>query len=62
MRSDEEVELFFKAISKKALDCPFVKKAALQDKRKRPNYGSLDNYVQVKGYNNNANTYHLTTP
>ena len=31
-------------------------------KRKRPNYGSLNNYFQVEGYSNSANTYHPTTP
>ena len=54
MRSNEEAELlFFKTVSKKA---------ALPHKRKRPNYGSLDNYFQVEGYSNSANTYHPTTP
>ena len=62
MRSDEEAELFFKTVSKKALDYPFINKAALPRKRKRPNYGSLDNYFQVEGYSNSANTYHPTTP
>ena len=62
MQSDEEVELFFKTVSKKALDYPFVNKAASPRKRKRPNYGSLDNYFQVDGYSNNSNTYHPTTP
>ena len=62
MQSDEEVELFFKTVSKKALDYPFVNKAASPRKRKRPNYGSLDNYFQVDGYSNSANTYHPTTP
>ena len=62
MRSDEEAELFFKTVSKKALDYPFINKAALPRKRKRPNYGSLDNYFQVDGYSNSANTYHPTTP
>ena len=41
MRSDEEAELFFKTVLKKALGYPFINKAALQRKRKRPNYGSL---------------------
>ena len=62
MRSDEEAELFFKAVSKKALDYPFINKTALPRKRNSPNYGSLDNYFQVEGYRNNANTYHPTTP
>ena len=61
MRSDEEAELFFKIASKKAPDYPFINKAALPRKRKRPNYGSLDNYFQVEGYSNSANTYHPTT-
>ena len=61
MQSDEEAELFFKIISKKALDYPFSIKAALPRKRKRPHYGSLDNFFQVEGYSNNANTYHPTT-
>ena len=43
MHSDEEAELFFKTVSKKALDYSFINKAALPRKRKRPNYGSLDN-------------------
>ena len=29
MQSDEEAKLFFKTISKKALDYPFINKAAL---------------------------------
>ena len=62
MQPDEEAELFFKTVSKKALACPFINKPALPRKRKRPNYGSLDNYFQVEGYSNNANTYHPTTP
>ena len=62
MRSNEEVELFFKTTSKKALDHSFINKDALPHKRKRPNYGSLDNYFQVEGYTNSANTYHPTTP
>ena len=54
MRSNEEAEqLFFKTVSKKA---------ALPRKRKRPNYGSLDNYFQVEGYSSSKHTYHLTTP
>ena len=61
IRSDEEAELFFKIVSKKALDYPFISKAALPSKRKRPNYGSLDNYFQVEGYSNSGNTYHPTT-
>ena len=60
IQSDEEAALFFKTVSNKALDYPFVNKAALPRKRKRPNYGSLDNYFQVEGYSNNANTYHPT--
>ena len=62
MRADEEAELFFKTVSKKALDYPFINKAALPRKRKRPNYGSLDNYFQVERYSNSTNTYHPTTP
>ena len=62
MRSEEKAELFFKTVSKKALDYPFTNKAALPRKRKRPNYGSLDNYFQVDGYSNSANTYYPTTP
>ena len=45
---------------KKALDYPFIKKAALLHNRKRPNYGSLNNYFQVEGYSNNANTCYPT--
>ena len=37
MQSDEEAELFFKFASKKASDYPFINKAALLRKRKRPN-------------------------
>ena len=62
MRSDEEAELFFKIVSKKALDYPLINNAALPLKRKRPNYGSFYNYFQVEGYGNNANTYYPTTP
>ena len=58
IRSDEEAELFFKTDPKKSLDYPFINKTALPRKRKRSNYGSLDNYFQVEGYSNNANTYH----
>ena len=47
MRSQEEAELFSKTVSKKVLDFPFINKAALLRKRKRANYGSLDNYFQV---------------
>ena len=49
MRSDKEAELFFKIVSKKALDYPFINKAALPRKRKRPNYRSLDGCFQVEG-------------
>ena len=62
VRSDEEAELFFKTVSKNALDYFFINNTALPRKRKRPNYGSLDNYFQVEGYSNSANTYHPTTP
>ena len=62
MQSDEEAELFFKTVLEKALGYPFIKKAALQRKRKRPNYGSLDNCFQVEGNSNSANIYHPTTP
>ena len=62
MRSDEEAELFFKIVSKKALDYPVINKAALPRKRKILNYGSFNNYFQAEGYSNNANTYHPTTP
>ena len=58
MRSDKEAELFLETVSKKALDYPFINKTALPRERKRPNYGSLDNYFQVDGYSNNVNTYH----
>ena len=37
MQSDEETELFFKAVSKKALDYPLINKAALPRKRKELN-------------------------
>ena len=49
-------------MSKKALDYPFINKAALLRNIKRPNYESLDNYFQVEGYSDSANTYHPTTP
>ena len=62
MRSDEEVELFFKTVSKKVPDYPFINKTVLPRKRKRSNYGFLDIYFQVEGYSNSANTYHPTTP
>ena len=62
MRLDKEAGLFFKTLSKKGLDYPFINKAALLRKRKRPNYGSLHNYFQVEGYSNSANTYHPTNP
>ena len=61
MRSDKEAELFLETVSKKALDYPFINKTALPRERKRPNYGSLDNYFQVEGYSNSGNTYHPTT-
>ena len=60
--SDEEAELFFKTVSKKSLDYSFINEATLPRKTKRPNYGYLDNYFQVKGYSNKANIYHPTTP
>ena len=62
MRSDEEAEIFFKTVSKKALDYPFINKTTLLRKRKIPNYGSLENYFQVEGYSNSAKTYDPTTP
>ena len=61
MQSDEEAGLFFKTVSKKALDYSCINKAALP-RKKRLNYGSLDNYFQVEGYSNSANTYHPNTP
>ena len=60
IRSDAEAELFFKIVSKKALDYPFINKAALPHKRKKPSYRSLDNYFEVDGYSNNTNPYHPT--
>ena len=54
MRSDEKAELFFKTVSKKVLNHPFIDKAALPRKRKRPNYGSLGTYFQVEGYSNSV--------
>ena len=62
MWSDEEVELFFKTVSRKALGYPFNNQAVLPHTTKRSNYKSLDNYFQFEGYSNNANTYHPTTP
>ena len=62
MWSDEEVELFFKTVSRKALGYPFKNQAVLPHTTKRSNYKSLDNYFQFEGYSNNANTYHPTTP
>ena len=61
MRSDEKAEIFFKTVSKKALHYPFINKTALLRKRKRSNYGSLDNYFEVEGYSNSVKTYHPTT-
>ena len=61
MWSDEEAELIFKTVLRKAPDYPFINKAALLRKRKRSNYGSLDNYFQIEGCSNSANTYHVTT-
>ena len=55
-------QLLVNWIEKWNQDYPFINKVALPRKRKRPNYGSLDKYVQVEGYSNNANTYHHTTP
>ena len=49
MQSDEEAELFFKTISKKARYYPFINKAVLLRKRKWANYGSLNNYFQGEG-------------
>ena len=40
MQFNEEAKLFFKTVSKKALHCHFINKAALPHKRKRPDYGS----------------------
>ena len=60
MRSDEETELFFKTVSKKALDYSFINKAALSRKRKRPSYESLNDYFQAGGYSYSPNTYHPT--
>ena len=62
MWPDEEVQLFFKTVSRKALGYPFSNQAVLPHTAKRSNYKSLDNYFQFEGYSNNANTYHPTTP
>ena len=62
MWPDEEVQLFFKTVSRKALGYPFSNQAVLPHTTKRSNYKSLDNYFQFEGYSNNANTYHPTTP
>ena len=62
MWPDEEVLLFFKTVSRKALGYPFSNQAVLPHTTKRSNYKSLDNYFQFEGYSNNANTYHPTTP
>ena len=37
MRSDEEAELFFKTLLKRAIDYSLINKTALPHKRKRPN-------------------------
>ena len=59
MRSDEEAELFFKTVSKKALDYPFISSSRLHYhvKEKGQTMDLSNNYFQVEGYRNSANKY-----
>ena len=50
MRTDNNAELFFKTVEKKALDYDFIGTPELPRKRKIPNYKSIVDHMQVDGY------------
>lgn len=63
MRTDANAKLFFDTISKKAADHTFLNKPELPRKRKRPNYRSIIEYMQIEGYtDNDDNAHHPKTP
>ena len=62
MRTNDNAQLFFETVAKKALDHAFVCKPELPRKRRRPNYKSIVEYMQVDGYNDGTNNaYNPTT-
>ena len=62
MQTDDNAKLFFDTVSKKTVDHTFINKPELPRKRKRPNYRSIVNYMQIDGYGDkNDNTHHPTT-
>ena len=62
-RTDENAKLFFDTTDKKALDHTFPTKPSLpgKRKRKRPNYKSVADYMQVGGYDNDDTVYYPAT-
>ena len=63
MRTVSNAKLFFDIVSKKALDYTFVNKPELPRKRKRPNYRSIVDYMQIDGYDGKEdNAHHPSTP
>ena len=51
MRTNDNAQLFFETVAKKALDHAFVCKPELPRKRRRPNCKSIVESMQVDGYN-----------
>ena len=58
MRTDENAALFFNTTVKKASNHSFITKPTLPRKRRRPNYKSILNYMQLDGYDNVENAHH----
>ena len=58
MRTDESAALFCNTTVKKASNHSFVTKPSLPRKRKRPNYKSIVDYMQVEGYDDVENAHH----
>lgn len=61
MRTEESAKLFFDTVLKKARDHSFIDEPKLPRKRKRPNYRSSVNYMQIDGYTATGEAYHPQT-
>lgn len=61
MRTDKCAKLFFDAVSKKALSHSFIDEPKLPAKRKRPNYRSIVDHMQIDGYPATGEPHHPET-
>ena len=61
MRTDDSAKLFYDATVRKASLHAAVGESSLPRTRKRPNYKSIADYMQVEGYQENADAYHPVT-